>query len=100
MSKKIKPSICWTVSLLGLQLVCALPDSKGEEPPHAAKQFDPWQPVRAVEIPTDPSGWAHGAIDCFIRAEQQKPNLAPAHEADRPPILRRVPFDCRGLPPL
>ena len=38
-------------------------------------------------------------IDRFIRRRLQEKRLAPAAEADRPTLLRRLTFDLTGLPP-
>jgi hypothetical protein len=44
--------------------------------------------------------WVRNPIDAFVLAELEKRNLAPAPEADRRVLARRVSFDLTGLPPL
>jgi hypothetical protein len=53
-------------------------------------------PVR-VEPPSMP-GSAH-PVDRFIRARLAQEKIAPAPEADRATLIRRVSFDLTGLPP-
>ena len=59
-----------------------------------------FQPLRR---PTPPNvqneNWCRTAIDRFILARLEKEKLAPAGEADRATLLRRVCFDLTGLPP-
>ena len=43
--------------------------------------------------------WPQGAVDAFVLARLEKEGLAPAPEADRRTLIRRVSFDLRGLPP-
>ncbi|MFH5804334.1 PSD1 and planctomycete cytochrome C domain-containing protein [Alienimonas sp. DA493] len=59
-----------------------------------------WQPVAAPAIPevADPA-WPHGEIDRFVLAELDEAGLAPAPDADRTALLRRLHFDLIGLPP-
>jgi mono/diheme cytochrome c family protein len=45
------------------------------------------------------SGWARNPIDNFILADLEKYGLAPAPEADRRTLARRVSLDLVGLPP-
>ena len=58
-----------------------------------------FEPIRAVEPPTDPDGWADGPLDHFIRAKQRERHLEPARPADKYTLLRRVTYDLTGLPP-
>jgi hypothetical protein len=50
---------------------------------------------------TDPAGkaWVKTPVDAFILAGLRKAELKPAHQADRPTLIRRVTFDLTGLPP-
>jgi hypothetical protein len=59
-----------------------------------------YTPLRQVEPPqlNAPSG-LRNSIDAFIRARLQQDTLAPAPEANRRTLLRRVYFDLIGLPP-
>ena len=43
--------------------------------------------------------WVRNPIDQFILAELEKAGLAPAAEADRRTLARRLSLDLRGLPP-
>jgi len=43
--------------------------------------------------------WPRNAIDHFILARLEREGLAPAPEADRRTLIRRVSFDLHGLPP-
>jgi hypothetical protein len=87
----------WLALLCGLTLVPAA--LRGDDQPPASQPSNPWSPIRAVEFPAEPGGWARTPIDCFIRAQQVQFNLAPEQEANRRTLLRRVTFDLLGLPP-
>ena len=43
--------------------------------------------------------WPDGAVDRFILTKLEEKGLAPAAEADKLTLLRRVTFDLIGLPP-
>ena len=71
-----------------------------------------WQPVVRPAVPPDrrapsarpaePPGmpWpAHNEIDRFLQATLADTHLAPAPEADRRTLIRRLSFDLLGLPP-
>lgn len=58
-----------------------------------------FQPVVEVAPPKTDSKWARGDIDRFILAKLGELKLAPAEEADRHELVRRVYFDLHGLPP-
>ncbi|MFM8292548.1 MAG: DUF1549 domain-containing protein [Planctomycetia bacterium] len=45
------------------------------------------------------AGWARNDIDRFILARQEEAGIAPAPEAARATLARRVSFDLTGLPP-
>ena len=51
--------------------------------------------VRATRAP----GWPRNAVDRFVLARLEKEKIAPAPEADRVTLLRRVTLDLTGLPP-
>ncbi len=56
-------------------------------------------PVRPAVPATARHDWGHGPIDAFILARLEREKLAPAPEADRPTLIRRVSYDLTGLPP-
>ena len=59
-----------------------------------------FQPVRKQKVPVISNDkWSRNEIDKFILQKQQKVGLAPASEADRRTLIRRVTFDLTGLPP-
>jgi hypothetical protein len=43
--------------------------------------------------------WPRNAIDYFVAAKREAAGLAPAAEADRITLIRRLSFDLTGLPP-
>ncbi|NIP94730.1 MAG: DUF1549 domain-containing protein, partial [Akkermansiaceae bacterium] len=79
----------------------------GAPDPREAKQHptDPaklWalQPIRRHSPPAPADqDWARDDLDRFILAGLEKAGLAPAPDADRYTLLRRVTFDLTGLPP-
>src|SRR5438128_412831 len=68
------------------------------EPPDQHWSF---QPVKRPAMPesTNHKRQSTNPIDAFILARLQKERLAPAPEADRTTLIRRVTFDLTGLPP-
>jgi hypothetical protein len=59
--------------------------------------FQPLQPVAAPAVKQ--TGWPRTLVDPFILARMEEAGLAPAAEAPRRVLLRRVKFDLLGLPP-
>ncbi|QDT66311.1 DUF1549 domain-containing protein [Calycomorphotria hydatis] len=58
------------------------------------------QPVKEVQVPTPATkDWALNDVDRFILAAQEQHELAPAPEASRESLIRRLYFDLHGLPP-
>jgi hypothetical protein len=59
-----------------------------------------FQPIRRPSEPVvKKPGWCRNPIDRFILARLEKEGVAPALEADRVTLLRRVSLDLTGLPP-
>ena len=81
----------------------------GADPPDPSAPFDlpqrrrthwAWQPVQAGEPPAvDDGAWSATPVDRFVRAALDEAGLAPAPDADRAALVRRLSFDLRGLPP-
>ena len=51
------------------------------------------------DVPRVAEDWAHNPIDAFVAAKLNEEGLAPAPEADKHTLLRRVTLDLTGLPP-
>ncbi len=59
-----------------------------------------FQPIRRPDQPTvKNTSWCRNPLDHFILARLEKEGIAPAPEADRVTLLRRVSLDLIGLPP-
>ena len=59
-----------------------------------------FQPVKRPEVPVVKKGeWCRNEIDHFILAELEREGLAPAGEANRRTLIRRLYVDLIGLPP-
>ncbi len=73
---------------------------KVEQTGNAASKHWAFQPIRQ---PAEPSvknpQWCRNAIDRFILARLEQQGIAPAPEADRVTLLRRLSLDLIGLPP-
>jgi len=68
----------------------------------SARKVDHWS-FKAVQRPALPmvkqAGWVRNPIDAFILARLEAQGVAPAPEADRPTLIRRLSLDLLGLPP-
>ena len=81
----------------------------GADPPDPSAPFDlperrrthwAWQPVQAAEPPAvADEAWPATPVDRFVLAALDDAGLAPAPDADRAALVRRLSFDLRGLPP-
>ncbi|MBX3176993.1 MAG: PSD1 domain-containing protein [Candidatus Hydrogenedentes bacterium] len=66
----------------------------------------PWEghwaytpPVRVVPAPVRNAAWPRSPIDRYILARLESAGFAPAPEADRRTLFRRIHLDLTGLPP-
>jgi hypothetical protein len=66
-----------------------------------AKWEEHWAfvPGQALEPPSTKSAWTRNGIDPFVLRKLDEADLAPAPEADKNTLLRRVSLDLTGLPP-
>jgi hypothetical protein len=69
------------------------------QPPQDDKPWAFKSPVRPKLPAVKNAAWVRTPIDAFILARMEKEGIAPAPEADRVTLLRRVTFDLIGLPP-
>jgi hypothetical protein len=58
-----------------------------------------FEPLRTINPPEDPLGWAAHPIDQWIAAGHRAKGLHPVMRADRRTLIRRAYFDLIGLPP-
>ena len=56
-------------------------------------------PARPDLPPVKAGGWVRNPLDRFILARLEREHLAPAAEADRATLIRRLSLDLLGLPP-
>jgi len=79
-----------------------IPEHLSKEEFQARARFWSFQPLRPIAPPAVKTGlaaWSHNPIDRFIAAALEERGLAPAPEADRRTLIRRLSFDLTGLPP-
>lgn len=68
----------------------------------AEKRSEQWalQPLKRPVVPKVKLGqWSRGSIDYFVLEKLEAAGLAPAPEADRATLIRRLCYDLIGLPP-
>src|SRR5262245_8988600 len=91
-------AICNLQSAIVLLLLCAASGVTD-----AAEPTDPpwaFQTPRRATIPAVKNKtWVRNPIDAFVLARLEAEHVAPAPEADRATIVRRLYFDLIGLPP-
>ncbi len=58
-----------------------------------------FEPVAPPAVPAVAAVRSGNPVDQFVQARLQAEKLAPAPEADRETLIRRLSFDLRGLPP-
>ena len=61
--------------------------------------FQPIQKPTPPPVSADRAHWPRNPIDRFILAALEERGLAPAEEADRRTLIRRLTYDLIGLPP-
>jgi len=113
-SVSVKPMEPSELQLLEQWIAAGLPESTLHPDALAAasdplvsdkdRQFWSFQPPRDVPVPVDGSSSedrreGENPIDFFVAAKLQEHGLAPAPEADRVTLVRRLHFDLLGLPP-
>ncbi|MDY3556629.1 DUF1553 domain-containing protein [Gemmata sp. JC717] len=64
----------------------------------AANPLD-WWSLQPLKRPAVPGAENEHPVDAFVRAKLREKGLAPAPEADRRTLIRRLYFDLIGLPP-
>ncbi len=95
------------VLALGIALLCPLAVQAGDassapEPIWTAKQRQHWSfvPPRRPDTPrVRDQAWVRNPVDAFVLKQIEEFGIAPAPEADRATLLRRLRFDLTGLPP-
>jgi mono/diheme cytochrome c family protein len=74
--------------------------SRGGRIDDEARAWWAFQPLARPEPPAvGDAAWPRNPIDRFILARLEGAGLAPAPEADRRTLIRRLTFDLHGLPP-
>jgi len=59
-----------------------------------------YQPIKRPAPPSVTANWTrHNVIDTFVQARLETEKIAPAPEADRVTLIRRLSLDLLGLPP-
>jgi hypothetical protein len=92
--------------ILGIAFVAASCQLAAEdeiaEPPITSTDRDHWayRPIVRPDLPdVNDHTWPRGPLDGFILAPLEASQIAPAREANRPALLRRLSFDLIGVPP-
>jgi hypothetical protein len=93
----IVPLLAWEVPCLATTGSDGAPLKASPAPRSTHWSF---QPLQRPEIPgVQDQSWARNPIDAFVLARLERESIAPAPEADRRTLLRRLSFDLTGLPP-
>jgi hypothetical protein len=89
------------IALLEKWVAMGAPDPRESQTPRiAADQLWALQPIRKPTVPAVINWeWPRDDLDAFILARLEPEGLAPATDADRYTLLRRVSFDLTGMPP-
>jgi len=81
----------------------ANPDNSAKRIPGKITEEDrkwwAFQPVSKKTVPTTGGTWSKNGIDHFISEKHSQNKLAPAPEAEKRILVRRLYFDLIGLPP-
>jgi hypothetical protein len=102
---KISTTITVVFAALSIAVGVAAEGAETALPPEAEiteSDRDHWafQPVRRPNVPSvQNADWVRNDIDAFILVRLELKQIAPAREADRATLLRRLSFDLTGLPP-
>ncbi len=76
------------------------PSKTSEKYARLRKEHWAWQPRKDSPLPEVRNvGWPRADLDRFLLAKLEAKGLAPAKDADRLALIRRVTFDLTGLPP-
>jgi hypothetical protein len=75
------------------------PDTAAPELASGKKHWAYVPPQRAPLPAVKDAAWAKNGVDRFVLTRLEKEGLAPAPEADRVTLLRRLSLDLTGLPP-
>jgi mono/diheme cytochrome c family protein len=76
------------------------PVAAGKSVAEVRRRHWSFQPVRLPGVPAvKNSGWVRTPVDAFVLARLEAKGLAPASEADRHVLVRRLYLDLHGLPP-
>ena len=71
-----------------------------EAAPSRQERHWSFQPVRRPTVPpVQKQSWVRNPIDAFVLAKLESKRIAPAPEADRETLIRRLSLDLLGLPP-
>ncbi len=89
------------IALLEKWIAMGAPDPRESQAPDIdPEQLWALQPLTKPAVPVvNDATWARDELDAFILHRLEREGLAPASEADRYALLRRVTFDLTGLPP-
>jgi hypothetical protein len=88
--------------LAGLAALACTGNLRAEEDPFSAEDRGYWalQPLGHYAPPAVQNrDWVRNPIDAFILQKLEAAGIAPAAEADRRVLIRRLVFDLHGLPP-
>ena len=96
-----KPLPAEEITLLEKWIAMGAPDPRKSQVPET-DPADLWalQPIVRPSVPSvKTEAWPRDDLDAFILQRLEAEGLAPAGDADRYTLLRRVTFDLTGLPP-